>query len=406
MKSIINFVAKDKTFYIVLALSFMVYVYMLHPRLGGTMWTDVRVHAEFVLKWLEQGFEAMPMNFLYFGTVAIFAGLQKSIVILYIASAVVLSIMWAAKYSVSRYIITDCLRQQKVDISERETTIKVFAFLLTFVMHIPLNSILYRQHVYFYLAELMPNTWHNSTTIFMLPFSTLLFYLAYKKIFLEKENYTKYINLLAIVCFFIKPNFTLCFSPIYFLCIAYKYRLNREFWYALPAVIVPLLLLATQSLHLFSNELGGQYAQKNNGGITIALFQGWNAQMRATDFVTYFKFLFAFLGIYTFPIIYGIVYKKYSKLQLLSLFFVLTALSILILFAEIANGDYNRDGNFLWQVVMCNYIMMLVFLTHFLKKIFSRQIETKDIVVGAIFFAHFVSGFLYIMYIIINKAYS
>ncbi|WP_338793012.1 hypothetical protein [Bernardetia sp. MNP-M8] len=401
ISAIVKFVLKDKFFYVIFFVAFLMYVYLLHPALAGKNFTDIKPHAGFAKLWIEQGLSHAPLNFLYFGTIIVLGGFYANLQWLGFVSAIVLSLSWAAKYSISKWVIEDYLVIYNIDTKVFDKYITYLAIGICFVGHIPFNTILNRNHLNFYMGELSPNTWHNSTTTFMLPFCVLLFYLAYKKVFLNRKGLNTLIIILAVTCFFVKPNFTLCFSPIYFCCIFYKYKLTKNFWLALPACIIPFVLLLVHSIILFHSTYGGDYAQANQPSIIFSPFSVWQLQLGNPILAP----ILSFFSVAILPILYLIFYKKRSSIVYLSLIFSILALIIFILFAEVHNGSIAPSGNFIWQVTMCNYIMFLVFGIESMKRTLTEPLDFKKIIIWFLIALHSMSGVMYMGRILVSKYY-
>ena len=131
--------------------------------------SDLGLHVATVKAMLATG--TVPGDPLYFGLLAALAGFQKSTEALNIATIAVLGVAVGAKYLISAYIAmreTDA-QGLKLRVSGESGLILLVA-LLPFAFSLPTNNI--------FLGQEPPNVFHSSTTIFLMPFALLLFYLS------------------------------------------------------------------------------------------------------------------------------------------------------------------------------------------------------------------------------------
>lgn len=233
-------------------------------------------------------------------------------------------------------------------------------------------------HVYY--GQLSPTIWHNSTTILAIPFTILLFYLML--IVLDNpsiKNLSK-IGILIIINLLAKPNYLLCFLPVFFLLIMIKLiksnlSIRRKVLYMVLIIVPPVILLAYEYINTFTDDIG----------IQIAPFTVW--KLSTPNIIA--SLILSIL----FPLIYTISYLKTaikSKPVLYSWLIFIMALLQFILFSE--TGARFGCGNFAWGCYISNYILFLTCLISLLKQ---QNHNAKYYFSLLILSMHFLSGVFY-----------
>ena len=160
------FAAKYKLYTIAAIILFAVfliyYSLILYLRIG----TDVQVHANMAYIFFNADGYISP-NFLYYFLVALLAGFSKYKIAYYISAVILISGAITFKFIVNAYYLKKYLQQKTI------TTV-LLAIMLLFIFCLP--GINFFKDKNFYLGQLAPNVWHNSTVIFLAPFSIILFF--------------------------------------------------------------------------------------------------------------------------------------------------------------------------------------------------------------------------------------
>ena len=162
--------------------------------------TDIPSHANFIVGYLD-GTLPPQTNFLYYLTVYCVSFFSNKIECLIASSYLVLVAITFLKYILSRKIIHNEVSKGN-DIAGIMPSVS--AMLLLFIFSLPSVYILFGK---FYIMSSPPNVWHNSTTIFVMPFVILLFWQSLKQL----ENYSAKRDLvlfiLLVLNILIKPSF-------------------------------------------------------------------------------------------------------------------------------------------------------------------------------------------------------
>lgn len=360
--------------------------------------SDIQAHAQIAYAYAVNDDKLFP-NFLYFFLVALFAGFSKNIYFYYGASVILISLAITAKFFLTQYYL------KKYALPLKEKRYFLFAAIaMLFVFALP-GINLFSANEY-YLGQLPPNIWHNSTVIFLMPFSILLFFKTYGLLINGNEKAVQQqwqVFFLVIINALIKPSFLFTLIPSVFLFFAwfkffsptYKKRL-----YLLLPFIGGIVFIAIEYYLIFmQTHISTVVSNNEKSSVVIAPFVVWKNYSP--------DMLVAFLTSCFFPVVYVVASKfgvlKNRMVQFAGVNYVI-ALAIWILFAE--EGPRKFDANFIWQVIVATYLLFLSFLIQLVNDWKSPGIsKTKKYIITTAFLLHFVWGVVYWIKIIIFKGY-
>lgn len=268
---------------------------------------------------------------------------------------------------------------------------------LIFIFAIPLFT--YLKSGTFYIGNFTPNVWHNSTTIFLMPFTILLYIQACKQI--ESYNTKRDILILAYIFLniFIKPSFFFAFVCAYPLMMLLKYKFSKIFFKSLFPLLVGIILLILQYwLMYFIND--EDISGEAGSGIGFGFFTVYRISMGL-------RFLpISILGSLLFPITYSILNFKKLKNSRLYLFSVLLIVFAIFIYATTyETGPRFFHGNFYWQIIPCVWILFFVLIIELSKDIKKHGFTVKNKVLIGIYLIHVISGISYVLRIIIEHIY-
>jgi len=330
----------------------------------------------------------LPANFLYYFIVWTLAFFNTNIHALSVSSIIVLSASVAAKVLVTRRIFFDYFAISGKHIAHPES-LSIAALLLAFAFSLPGAGILQGR---FYLGQLPPNVWHNSTAIFLMPFVLLLFWTSYKQLIEPQNKRIWLISLLNIVGILIKPNFFLVFGLVYPLFLITRMRLGVRFWLNVLPILVPGVLFLTIQYFFFFGD----------SGVKIALFSLWSHYSPNIPL--------SLMASTLFPLTYVCLYwRKATKNLLFSYSFMLSIASVIIFSVFSETGSREFHGNFGWQFIICNYILFAVTLLLAIERnpeIRWRKMATKDRAIFSVFLAHVIYGLFYLGKMLILRDYG
>lgn len=368
--------------------------------LTGRIATDLQPHARMAYGFAQQGVK-LPANFLYFFLVALFSGFSKHYVVYYIPTVFLLCTAITAKYFITKHYLTRlCLFSDK-----KATRAYLLAAAMLFVFALP--GVNYFLSDEFYMGQLVPNVWHNSTVIFLMPFSILLFFKSYDYLFLRIEKSQKEkleILLLVLANALIKPSFLFALLPsvaVYFLIDNIGTKKSKIPWTNILPFLIGVVVIAVEYYLIYKLYFVGSAGnEKHKSDVIIAPFVIWKIFSP--------NCMVAFLTSCFFPLLYIIITKgqvlKNKLVQFAAVNYVM-GLLIWILLAE--DGIRKSDGNFYWQIVAVSYLLFFTLLIEFVNSVRSVTLtKTKQWLIGGAFSLHFIWGVYYWLKIIIFKGYS
>ena len=320
-------------------------------------------------------------NFLYYLVVALGALFQPNILLLQVSAILVLtaSVLFKFFLSVSYLRHLDEKADQRVLKNS-----SWFALLLCIASNFPVNI-----SATWYLVKFPPNLWHNSTTIFLMPFALLLFFDALKYLKQPSGRLIFKMSIWVIIGALIKPSFLFPFLPVFFLLLFFKFRLNKNFWKGIVPLFFGALGIAWVGIYNFITN-----TYNEGGGVEIAPFKVWS---NWSEFIP-----LSVLASLLFPLALSILHWKDIKDKLafrFSWFLMIVSILVYSLFAEKGSNWIVVASNFSWQLIVSNFILFLVCLKEALTinpKKLVFDISVRKILL-LIFFAHSVMGILYLI---------
>lgn len=254
------------------------------------------------------------------------------------------------------------------------------------------------KHGYMYLGTFTPNVWHNSTTIFLMPFAFLLYTESSKQLtdYSFKHNYL--LIALIFLNIFIKPSFFLVFVCVYPLMMLYRYRFAKTFWTSLIPLIFGLIFLLWQYLNIYNKGVQISAEDKSSVGICfMCVFK-----MRSAYLDLPVSIFFSLL----FPIVYTIWNKKTWKKNITQWYIIwMMAFAVIIYLFIVELGPRLIHGNFFWQIVPCAWIYFYITLNNLIKDIKSEGFTHKNKTLLFLYFIHVIVGVLYLARIFIARKY-
>ncbi len=360
--------------------------------------TDIQPHAAIAYSFAVNHDKLTP-NFLYFLLVALLAGFSKYSYLYYGASVLLISLAITSKYFLNKIYI-----EKYSAIEVNKPVVFLLSVMMLFIFCLPGLNILHEKT--FYIGQLAPNVWHNSTVIFLMPFSIVLYFKTYEYILEDShaKNLPPQILVLIILNVLIKPSFLFVLIPSAMLFWFFRtvnssnYLKNAK---KLTPFILGIIFIVIEYYIIYKLNYTSNVVDKDkNSGVIISPLEVWQ---HFSDSIPIAIFTSCF-----FPIVYilfslGVVLK--SKLVQFAGINYLLAVFIWALFAE--DGYRKFHGNFYWQVVVAGYLLFFCLVINFTKDIKLNRLNiTQQLVIGGSFLLHFGWGVLYWIKIIIFNGYS
>lgn len=324
-------------------------------------------------------------NFLYYLVVAGFGFFSKNLHILQFSGVLVLTLCVLAKYHLAFRYVKDGLANGAGGSPWAHTNyLPLWVLGLCLAINFPVNL-----SATWYLGQFSPNLWHNSTTIFLMPFALLLFFEALHYVENPEWSVVWRMSLWVVLGALIKPSFLFAFVPVFPLVVLWKYKFGVPFFKALIPLVFSFLGIAWVWIYNFITN-----TYNEGGGIEVAPFKVWSNWSENIPLST--------LASLAFPLAVVLAEPSSLKRRLdlrFAWWMMAPALLVYILFAEKGSNWIVVASNFSWQLIVCNFILFMVSL----KAVFQMDQETKwfgyprrTLLLG-LFLLHVLFGVLYLV---------
>lgn len=352
--------------------------------IGYTIQTDFYLHTEHVLK-INEGIKTYPPNFIYYLLVHVLTGFTDDYITAYSCTLFLVAISLFIKYYITKMYFFE-LKYNKVLI-----LFIALACSLYFSVPDPLGIL----HNTFYLGRFVPNLFHNSTLLLSMPVTLLLFM---KQIVIIKRNYVVskkewlVIFILITLQVFSKPSYLFAFIPTCLLFITLN-KIKESVVVVAKTMFVYILgivLIFGSTIIIYKYGVGDYSQEKSQ--ILISLFENHKA------YYPFWYFPIVILCSFLFPIVY-IIYNHRNIGKNTELLFALVCLIVGLFIGFLVSevGPRKGDGNFLWQIVACYYVLLIVMVKNWLMKIQNKEIDLLEHrVLATCFTLHVLSGGYYI----------
>lgn len=355
-------------------------------------YSDLHLHYRFVLKYLS-GEGGLPANFLYYYIISLFT-FDSTQTISY-ATIVVLSLSVVLKF-----ITVYWYQYKNIDYSTNYIYFILFSFLLLLITPLYFPQLAIGRY---YLGSFTPNVWHNSTTIFFMPFAILLFVLTIRQ--LSKFEWKRFflIVLLIIINASIKPSYLFVFVVAlpFTLLFTKDFRFNSIVKQVLPVIIA---IAVISILKFIIYETDSIYS--SNSSIELAPFKVYRAWHKFNDWQLFLQFTTSLLTGVLFPL-FVFIKKGVKANDLTSIFSLVSFFSAIVIFVVFVETGYRwNHGNFFWQIVPSTFILFLVAVKNSYAELVAPIRSLKDInLYRVVFFMHVLFGVIYIIRIPLAKTY-
>ena len=285
-------------------------------------------------------------------------------------------------------------------------TAKMASLALLFVFVIP---VFYFFNVSFsilpnsmYLGYYVPNVWHNSTVLCMMPFAIITFFLSLRQL----DNYDRRRNLLialfVVLGALVKPSFFFVYMVAFPICMIARYRFGKEFLHSLLPIFLGILCLLYEYLTIYDGKDGNSVAISI---LPLFTLEFWNPR------IWYFMVSLAL------PVLFVLFYWKEIR-QDREFWFILIMLVIALGISWCCQETGNRatHGNFAWQVISTMWFVYYYMLKIWMSKnklLFcvreNRGMLEKGALIDKIFIVlycvHVLMGVCYLARFLVTKNY-
>ena len=363
--------------------------------------TDIPAHLNHIRK-INANQANYPANFAFY-VIANFLSKFLNLFVnesLKISAIILLSVASVMKYAISKEIIESNTTITN-KLSAKSLTLIAISLFFCFAIPDPFSLFVLKKY---YLSRFVPLVWHNSTTIFLFPFAILLFWKQIKVIdssYKATVNDILILNSLVIANILIKPSFIFVYIPVTFFFLLNKFSnfFSRAFLLNLTPLITGGLVIILQTYLLYVIELGSF----EGGDNSIALGTPFKV---LSHYIPIWYIPISFVLSFVLPIFTAVTYKAILNYKpfLYASFLMITAILISAFVYEAGPRMY--DGNFLWQNIICSYLVFLSVVTFMANKIIDKgSWTTIDKIFIGLCGLHTFSGVLYIIIIMLRLNY-
>jgi hypothetical protein len=303
------------------------------------------------------------------------------------------------KFFITAKIMRDILLMNKILVSPKLLTILTASLMLIFSIPCYPNLL---ENNFYYIGQLPPQVWHNSTVVFLMPFALLLFWVSYQQLIEPTVKRNFYIILLVLLNISIKPSFFFLYMTVFPLMYFTKYQLKLKFLYSYLPVLLGVVFVFFQYVMIYWYNVGAIVAEHSS--VAFGAFKVW-AHYSPTS-----RIPLVILTSLLFPICFGILFLKKLKNILFVYSFLNVIVGVLIFSFIYEKGPRMYHGNFFWQIVPAVNILYIILLSLLLVK-FKQMIITFNFSSAMIFFlifiysAHVISGIFYVIRFFYTKSY-
>lgn len=350
---------------------------------------DMLSHAGFIVKAIEAKF--LPPNFLYYLSVSLVTFFSTNIKYVLIGSVVVL----AAALTLKFWVTVRCAAEW-IGISHKKNAYNLLLFSslgLLFLFCLPLPG----QN--WYLGQFPPNIWHNSTTIFLMPFAILLFFYSYKYLDTANPNVLYIVTIYTVLNVLIKPSFFFSFALIFPIFGLFRFGFRKSFLQACLPVTIGAIGIIIQYFLIYHNPEYNKLV--GSEGTTVAI--GWLYVWRSISTNIPLSIFNSLL----LPLLFMLGYPKtfFSDNRIRYAFALLLAgMIIFAVFYETGNRAFH--GNFGWQNIISNYLLHFTIMIVFIELITNKRYISKyDYLLIGVFIFEVIIGIAYVIKYIATGEY-
>ena len=347
---------------------------------------DIGSHAQMALQ--ARSGAGVPAHFLYFLVIGILAGPHPDMRGALAASVLVLAAAVAAKFWLVRGAWLEALAAGPAATAGQAPRLALWGAACLALAHNLIVPGVAAIHPY--LGNFPPNVWHNSTTIAVAPFAFALFWQSYRYLYAAAPPAVWGLVLLTLANVFIKPSYALVFVVIFPL-FSWRRGTAPQARIAAAAVAgIGLLAIAGLSYFFYLRPPAGFLAGAEPSQVVVEPLKVWSYLAPSVPL--------SLLVSIAFPLAFVAAYARQAFIRPLFQYAAahfLLALGMYALLAE--SGPRELHGNFVWQLVLCNYILFFVCALLLSEIVLARgRTILRDRLLMLIGAAHVASGIYYL----------
>lgn len=241
----------------------------------------------------------------------------------------------------------------------------------------------------YYIGNIPPNVWHNSTTMLLMPFAMMQFVAACR--WLEHGARVELVKMLiwGLLAVLVKPSYLIAFLPAFSLMALWRWRLSRPLLEAAVACAVLAAVLLMQKSLLSSD---GSMASVELGWLDI--WRNYHAGTRWPDASIAVSFALSL----ALPVAVLLWRPELRRDWLVRFGLVQFGVALLVSMVLHESGPRMVHGNLAWQVVICCFLLYWVIAIRSLARLDGTTVPGRGWqVVAALALLHGVSGLVYLV---------
>lgn len=278
-------------------------------------------------------------------------------------------------------------------------TAKLASFSMLFVYIIPLMYFLKPLGIFLsadnmYMGYYVPNVWHNSTILCMMPFAIACYLLSVKQFKQYTNRRNKYISLFLVLSVLVKPSFFFVYVIAYPIIMLSQYGLSKTFSKSLLPLLAGGICLVYEYVTIY-------YSGVNDGSSVVIDI----AQLFTLDFwQSHILYLVVSLSL---PLLFLCLYGR-TIVRDPEFWFVLIMLvcGLGIMWCCRETGPRATHGNFGWQTIAAMwfvYFYMLKTVTNSEALPLPQRGGYSQRTILIIFGLHVIMGFVYLGKFLVTK---
>lgn len=280
-------------------------------------------------------------------------------------------------------------------------TAKLASFSMLFVYIIPLMYFLKPLGIFLsadnmYLGYYVPNVWHNSTILCMMPFAIACYLLSVKQFKQYTDRRNKYISLFLVLSVLVKPSFFFVYVIAYPIIMLSHYGLSKTFSKSLLPLLAGGICLVYEYVTIY-------YSGVNDGSSVVIDI----AQLFTLDFWQS-RILYLVVSL-SLPLLFLCLYGR-TIVRDPEFWFVLIMLvcGLGIMWCCRETGPRATHGNFGWQTIATMWFVYFYMLKTAINSEASPSLQwggysQKAILI--IFGLHVIMGFVYLGKFLVTKSF-
>lgn len=376
--------------FLILFIGFLFFFYQL--MVDGAINSDISYHLRFWSEFSKKGkIPFPPLYYFSFVGISLLLPGSKS---LGFGMVILMVIFWVIKYFQTSIFLSPEISKKKI--------FQLIPFGFMFLFPIYLFGF---EKDYLYLGKMVPNLWHNGSTVFVFPFCIFLFQSTIQ--WIKSKEYQMPYNLLiwSILILLSKLNYLLCFIPAFILMLFFEktYKKKIIVGFIFSGLLFFFIYLSKVIIFDYQDADSLFFYFKEKGKINFDPFSVWEffSESPILEFLSSFLFIIFSLILFGKELIDEIEFRFSS---LVAIFGII----IYLLLAE--EGERFTHANFYWQIPIALFILHLVIVKFLLGLFLNRKCNDriqllKFYFLGLLFGLHVISGFIYIIHYLVTGQY-